>query len=185
MPTSTLHATECGERVFVALEGNLGTASDSGLGADRASLDPLEWAVLTRMARSGVLHFAEPCVVECAESAAACAAWKPIPSPPGSPGPPSGARAAGHADADGAVDDSEKRRRLARPLDVRRRRHVRALGFERAEHERKGGSDGVSTASVASAVFARGVSARLDDDTEAYATDRFGGAAIADRSPIP
>ena len=46
-------------------------------------------------------------------------------------------------------------------------------GFERAEHERRvrwrldrlGQPGGVS---------ARGVPARLDDDTEAYATDRFG-----------
>ena len=62
-------------------------------------------------------------------------------------------------------------------------------GFERPEHEheREGGSDDVSTASVASAVFARGVSERLDDDTDAYATDRdrFGGAAAADRSDLP
>ena len=50
-------------------------------------------------------------------------------------------------------------------------------GFERAEHEREGGSDGVSTASVASAVFARGAA---DDDTDAYATNRFGGASSVD-----
>ena len=73
-------ARDDGERVFDALERNLGTASDSGLGAAATpSLDPLEWAVLTRMARSGVLHFAEPCVVECAESAAACDACEADP----------------------------------------------------------------------------------------------------------
>ena len=55
-------------------------------------------------------------------------------------------------------------------------------GFERAEHERKGRSDDVSTASVARRSRR---AARLDDDTEAYATDRFGGAAAADRSDLP
>lgn len=181
-------ARDDGERVFDALERNLGTASDSGLGAAATpSLDPLEWAVLTRMARSGVLHFAEPCVVECAESAAACDACEADPESSRIARAAVGrARAAGNADADGAVDDSEKS--IGASLDHWMSGVAGTFahsGFERAEHERKGGSDGVSTASVASAVFARGVSARLDDDTEAYATDRFGGAAAADRSDLP
>ena len=139
------------------------------------------------MARSGVLHFAEPCVVECAESAAACDACEADPESSRIARAAIGrARAAGNADADGAVDDSEKS--IGASLDHWMSGVAGTFahsGFERAEHERKGGSDGVSTASVASAVFARGVSARLDDDTEAYATDRFGGTAAADRSDLP
>ena len=160
--------------------------SDSGLGAAATpSLDPLEWAVLTRMASSGVLHFAEPCAVACAASAAACDACDADPESSRIARAAIGrARAAGNAD--GAVDDSEKS--IGASLDHWMSGVAGTFahsGFERAEHEREGGSDGVSTASVASAVFARGVSERLDDDTDAYATDRFGGAAAADRSDLP
>ena len=164
--------------------------SDSGLGAAATpSLDPLEWAVLTRMASIGVLHFAEPCAVACAASAAACDACDADPESSRIARAAIGrARAAGNAD--GAVDDSEKS--IGASLDHWMSGVAGTFahsGFERAEHEheREGGSDGVSTASVASAVFARGVSERLDDDTDAYATDRdrFGGAAAADRSDLP
>ena len=166
--------------------------SHSGLAAAATpSLDPLEWAVLTRMASSGVLHFAEPCVVECAASAAACDACDADPESSRVARAAIGrARAAGDADADGAVDDSEKS--IGASLDHWMSGVAGTFahsGFERPkhEHEREGGSDGASTASVASAVFARGVSERLDDDTDAYATDRdrFGGAAAADRSDLP
>ena len=160
--------------------------SDSRLGAAATpSLDPLEWAVLTRMASSGVLHFAEPCAVACAASAAACDACDADPESSRIARAAIGrARAAGNAD--GAVDDSEKS--IGASLDHWMSGVAGTFahsGFERAEHEREGGSDGVSTASVASAVFARGVSERLDDDTDAYATDRFGGGAAADRSDLP
>ena len=164
--------------------------SDSGLGAAATpSLDPLEWAVLTRMASGGVLHFAEPCAVACAASAAACDACDADPESSRIARAAIGrARAAGTADADGAVDDSEKS--IGASLDHWMSGVAGTFahsGFERPKHEREGGSDGVSTASVASAVFARGVSERLDDDTDAYATDRdrFGGAAAADRSDLP
>ena len=166
--------------------------SDSGLGAAATpSLDPLEWAVLTRMASGGVLHFAEPCAVACAASAAACDACDADPESSRIARAAIGrARAAGNADADGAVDDSEKS--IGASLDHWMSGVAGTFahsGFERPKHEREreGGSDGVSTASVASAVFARGVSERLDDDTDAYATDRdrFGGAAAADRSDLP
>lgn len=166
--------------------------SDSGLGAAATpSLDPLEWAVLTRMASIGVLHFAEPCAVACAASAAACDACDADPESSRIARAAIGrARAAGNADADGAVDDSEKS--IGASLDHWMSGVAGTFahsGFERPEHEheREGGSDDVSTASVASAVFARGVSERLDDDTDAYATDRdrFGGAAAADRSDLP
>ena len=123
-------ARDDGERVFVALERNLGTASDSGLGAAATpSLDPLEWAVLTRMARSGVLHFAEPCVVECAESAAACDACEADPESSRIARAAIGARARGWERGRGRRRGrlGEEHRRVAGPLDVRRRRHVRAL----------------------------------------------------------
>ena len=152
--------------------------SDSAAGTDAAesartpSLDPLEWSVLTRMASGGVLHFAEPCVVACHENAAACDACVADPESSQRARAAVGrARSAEKLEAAGvfAADDSEKS--VGASLDHWMSDVAGALarsGFEKAENEKNAFSSsgrperertaggGETTASVASAVFARG-----------------------------
>lgn len=144
-----------------------------------STLDALssgEWSVLTRMAKAGVLHFAEPCVVECRENAAACDACV---------ADPESGRAARAAvgrirradDAGNAVDDSEKT--VGASLDHWMSGVAGAFahsGFEKAEGNGEAFSsdeDASKTAAVASTVLARGAGLEEADDVEP--TGSFGG----------
>lgn len=140
------------------------------------ALSPGEWSVLTRMAKAGVLHFAEPCVVECHENAAACDACVADPES-GRAARAAVGRSRGAVDAGNAVDDSEKT--VGASLDHWMSGVAGAFahsGFEKAERNGEAFSsdeDASKTASVASTVFARGAGLEEADDVEP--TDPFGG----------
>jgi hypothetical protein len=158
----------------------------SGLGADgadastpsvsRDALSPREWSVLTRMAKAGVLHFAEPCVVECHENAAACDACVADPES-GRRARAAVGRSRGADDAGNAADDSEKT--VGASLDHWMSGVAGTFahsGFEKAERKGEAFSsdkEPAKTASVASAVFARGAGFEEADDDEP--TDPSGG----------
>ena len=158
----------------------------SGLGADgadastpsvsRDALSPREWSVLTRMAKAGVLHFAEPCVVECHENAASCDACVADPES-GRRARAAVGRSRGADDAGNAADDSEKT--VGASLDHWMSGVAGTFahsGFEKAERKGEAFSsdkEPAKTASVASAVFARGAGFEEADDDEP--TDPSGG----------